>query len=740
MGDTITMNKFLHRKHPYSLLMVLMVVVFSSKAALPKSSVLELRRRERPLCEYNPYNYKKIMVFSGDNESLGLQSSVLSSLSGDFFELLTTQTPVMTKSEAMKTAKEMGAQGVLMVRVNDFQQTASQGETTLTANVSDYNFIKIEKDPKTGVPRTSQYATATLEIPYEYEQRFFRADVKIELVSVETNQTVCEQKAAVGKAYIGVRLHKTKSAKILSDNVIFYGKNFSEITLEAVKKAARGDVKDLKAFTESVINKPEVEVVDMYQLPGGKKNKDSEPVLTEAANYITAYVAPLYKVRKRQIGEGRTKESKEALLMAEQGHWDKAGKLWKQAVTINPKDHDAWGGLGIYYEYIERKAKAKECYLKAREISAKHKGFPVWLQELDTMLNDVRDVMIEASPFTSLSTGESVTLTAEAGFEATDTLTYSWNASGGTIAGIESTVTYTAPEAGGTYNVSVTVSNETGESVTGNIMLTVSGLNASLASLQYVQKVAIGLSHACALIAEGTVKCWGDGSQGQLGRKKDETDENMRDQRNEDTPSTVDGINTATEIAAGENFTCAFLLDGLVKCWGEKLFPQIGKNIKKDFGKPYMVTGLKDIADFAFGTSHTCALLADRTIKCWGANNCGQLGDGSTLESGIPVYVAGVSNATQIMAGDAHSCALLGDGTIKCWGNNVFGRLGSKTKKNCNVFAMVDGIKNGAQISGGLKHTCALLSDGTVKCWGTNNNGILGSKVKDFSAKACCHS
>jgi hypothetical protein len=54
-----------------------------------------------------------------------------------------------------------------------------------------------------------------------------------------------------------------------------------------------------------------------------------------------------------------------------------------------------------------------------------------------------------------------------------DNLTYKWTATGGTIDGTASTVTWTAPEKGGDYDIMVVVSDSKGGSVTGNIIINV---------------------------------------------------------------------------------------------------------------------------------------------------------------------------------------------------------------------------------------------------------------------------
>ncbi|MHB8085010.1 MAG: Ig-like domain-containing protein [Dehalococcoidia bacterium] len=54
-----------------------------------------------------------------------------------------------------------------------------------------------------------------------------------------------------------------------------------------------------------------------------------------------------------------------------------------------------------------------------------------------------------------------------------DNLTYDWTATGGVIDGTTSTVTWTAPDKGGDFDITVVVSNIRGGSATGNIIINV---------------------------------------------------------------------------------------------------------------------------------------------------------------------------------------------------------------------------------------------------------------------------
>jgi alpha-tubulin suppressor-like RCC1 family protein len=82
--------------------------------------------------------------------------------------------------------------------------------------------------------------------------------------------------------------------------------------------------------------------------------------------------------------------------------------------------------------------------------------------------------------------------------------------------------------------------------------------------------VAAGDGHTCALVAGGAVKCWGDNAHGQLGQGPGAGAAPSA------LPLSVPGISGATTIAAAWNHTCAILTNGTVKCWGDNLLRQLG--------------------------------------------------------------------------------------------------------------------------------------------------------------------
>ncbi|MBI2396899.1 MAG: Ig-like domain repeat protein [Xanthomonadales bacterium] len=229
--------------------------------------------------------------------------------------------------------------------------------------------------------------------------------------------------------------------------------------------------------------------------------------------------------------------------------------------------------------------------------------------------------------------------------------------------------------------------------------------------------MSAGGAHTCALAGSGTVKCWGSGGQGQIGR----WGASLR-------PVAVSGISTAASLAAGYAHQCVLLGDTTVRCFGANDKGQLGDgNTSYGSATPLTVQGLGNVVALAAGREHSCALLGNGLVQCWGGNGRGQLGDGTGTDSAVPVTVSGVTVASAISVGSDHTCALVGIGGVRCWGANDEGQLGDGTRVDRNTAVTLVVPNDAVAIAAGGLHTCAVRSDGSLSCWGNGEGGALGN-------------
>ncbi|MFN7470785.1 MAG: hypothetical protein ACK5S9_03910 [Roseiflexaceae bacterium] len=332
--------------------------------------------------------------------------------------------------------------------------------------------------------------------------------------------------------------------------------------------------------------------------------------------------------------------------------------------------------------------------------------------------------------------------------------------------------------------------------------------------------VTAGNNHTCAILDTLAVKCWGRNDYGQLGYG-DITNRGYAALASAMPTVNLGAGRTAVAIAAGGYFTCAILDDGSLKCWGYNASGQLGQNATTTIGDEtgemgddlppiYLGAGrtaVQVVASHRADLDYVCAILDNQTMKCWGENGSGQLGLGDDVAHGdeagemqslVAVDLGSGEAPIQIAMGDMHTCVLLASTNIKCFGFGAHGQLANGTGNSIgNVAAYMgdalplvdlDGVTptvtntptftNTATptataiisktpsktytrsktptrsktktktktptksktpthtpvgyvsrvqlLASGTQHTCALLANTTVKCWGYNGSGELG--------------
>lgn len=243
------------------------------------------------------------------------------------------------------------------------------------------------------------------------------------------------------------------------------------------------------------------------------------------------------------------------------------------------------------------------------------------------------------------------------------------------------------------------------------------------------ERIAAGTDHTCAIARDGSVRCWGENSSGQLG---DGTTNSTS------TPVAASGLRQVAALTAGGAHTCALTQAGAVWCWGANGTGQLGNGTTMDSAVPVRVSGLTSEA-LAISTSetHTCALLSDRSVECWGDNGSGQLGTGDTKSSNVPVAVKDLpAHSTAVATGTGFSCVGFTGRTVRCWGDNSDGQLGVGDLSPRMRWEPVVGLPRAKIIAAGDASACAVTDEGQVFCWGSNAAGQLGTTTQAQAAAA----
>ena len=204
---------------------------------------------------------------------------------------------------------------------------------------------------------------------------------------------------------------------------------------------------------------------------------------------------------------------------------------------------------------------------------------------------------------------------------------------------------------------------------------------------------AAGSQHTCALSVRGLVECWGSNEFGQLGS-------NNTSIGAFESPQAVQGIDNAVAIATGRAHACALIVDGTVRCWGANESRQLGDGTTQERRTPVAVPGIGvgEAVGIVAGDEHTCVLGVRGDVRCWGDNSQGQLGDNTFVDRPDPVavqratktitsffqglVVTATSPLNQVVAlvgGGLHTCAVRVNGQPVCWGNNGSGQVGDGT-------------------------------------------------------------
>lgn len=231
--------------------------------------------------------------------------------------------------------------------------------------------------------------------------------------------------------------------------------------------------------------------------------------------------------------------------------------------------------------------------------------------------------------------------------------------------------------------------------------------------------LSVSDAYGCAALRGGAVHCFGDNTHGQLGAA-------LRDDRSARAVA-VRGLTGAKRVYTADRHACALLRDGTVRCWGNNESGQTGGSTHYRPNAHELVTavevpGVKDVVSLALGTDTTCATLRSRDVTCWGRALPFRGNAYGNVKNQRPQMVPQLREMEQIAAAETTMCGIK-DGEVQCWGD-VYGLVSGDARSGAQPVTV--GVRRAKSVKITRSHGCAVLLDGAVSCWGSNHFGALG--------------
>jgi alpha-tubulin suppressor-like RCC1 family protein len=214
-------------------------------------------------------------------------------------------------------------------------------------------------------------------------------------------------------------------------------------------------------------------------------------------------------------------------------------------------------------------------------------------------------------------------------------------------------------------------------------------------ALDGASAIAIANTYGCALLATGSLACFGEGEfgngeAGTCGDASCNAGETVASCEVDCGPAPLTHLDrTYASLATGTRpFTCGLRDDGVVECWGDNFFGQSGQTFDEGFGPelvhpvtvPFAIEDLAGCTKLAAGGAHACAL-CNGVLRCWGDARHGELGPPSTSDPITRPRIITPPDVRDpwidVTAGDAFTCARTVAGRGFCWGRSLHGALGN---------------------------------------------------------------
>lgn len=169
------------------------------------------------------------------------------------------------------------------------------------------------------------------------------------------------------------------------------------------------------------------------------------------------------------------------------------------------------------------------------------------------------------------------------------------------------------------------------------------------------RKVGVGARFSCALLNMGEVACWGSNTLGELGIGDTNI---ITESLEPVSPLLGVRLGEASrvralDISVGSYHACALMSDKTVECWGWGYSGEVGNGQSGNSNTSFLPTTvltsvgmpLVDVRYINAGNGTSCAITETDETWCWGGNSNGQLGLGDTVSRSFATKIPSKESA-----------------------------------------------------------------------------------------------